>query len=492
MSSTSMGAQSIDSSSPRGRSPSNSRRSRGNTFRGRFSSFRFGNRKSEGTIRSETVPKMPSVSTSGQSNNSNQVRFRQSQTQQTRSCQPSPPPPPPPPLDERGRVPSATTIIANLGLRDNVSSLGTGAMNNGPRSSSIMPEPAVPNFSPMSSIKGVADLSLKGVDIVFGDAPSNGTNGQESNSMGLELPTINEQRENSSNNEPVPSMKQQNHSLSLKARLSGKLSNSLKKRISGRASPSMKALHVRDVSNSMDDVEALEFANMPSMDDPKVIVIAISGATRSGKGILVDRLFMALGGGECCKRICQDTCLKGIRQDPGAMNHDLFLESVNQLIAESRMDLMESGFGSGPTVKYVILEGFLSFYDERILQLSDYKIWLEIPRDVCYQRRMRTKPVPEEYFRSKLWPGYQAYRQRVFGNERLRRELIVIDGTWKMQIILERVLREIRVEYVTEDKKEDNVGPQVVHPFFKRDSDGFFVCCQQGVLVDFSIPRREP
>lgn len=195
-----------------------------------------------------------------------------------------------------------------------------------------------------------------------------------------------------------------------------------------------------------------------------VIVIAISGATRSGKGTLARRLFTELGGAKCCKKLCQDSCfdlkmifgeeLKGNWEDPRALNHDQFLQNVNQLIADSKSK-DENGSDTGIIKKYVILEGFLLFHDERILQLSDYKIWLEIPHDVCYERRMRTKAVPEQYFHSKLWPGYQAYRKRVFGNEKLVQEMIEIDGTLKMQIILQKALKQMGIEYEISENSDE-------------------------------------
>ena len=292
---------SIDGSSPRsGRSASG----RGKSFIRRFSSFRFRKSQtttvSEATIRSdttrsdstrsETMPKMPSVSESAKSN------FQISQSLQNSI-------PSPPPLEELGKTPSATTIIANLALRDGInsnfsnrSSLRVSGVGIGkePRSSSVMPE-SKPHFSPLSSLKGVRDLSLNGIDVVFSN--NNSGSGSEvvvvsqsgspdgRSSVVLELPTIKEHTENSVNveieeedmengqsesmdvNDSVNATVNTDdsprrmsgppgrHSLSIKARLSGKHSNSLKARISGRHSNSIKALHVRDRSESMDDQE---------------------------------------------------------------------------------------------------------------------------------------------------------------------------------------------------------------------------------------------
>merc|ERR1719203_2684654 len=82
--------------------------------------------------------------------------------------------------------------------------------------------------------------------------------------------------------------------------------------------------------------------------DTKVIVIMISGATRSGKGTLARRLFQELGGKTCCKKLCQDSCfdletifgeLSGNWEDPRALNHDQFLQKVNQLIIECKQEV---------------------------------------------------------------------------------------------------------------------------------------------------------
>ena len=158
-------------------------------------------------------------------------------------------------------------------------------------------------------------------------------------------------------------------------------------------------------------------ASESKKDECKVIVIGISGATRSGKGTLSRKLLNELGGATMCTNLCQDSCfdtsviygeLKGNWEDPRALNHDAFLGRVQEAIKKAKIP--QEPESDSHSVHYVILEGFLLFHDERIVQLLDHVFWLELSKDVCHSRRMSTKRVPEDYFQRYLWPGYQTYR----------------------------------------------------------------------------------
>merc|ERR1712048_701496 len=108
-----------------------------------------------------------------------------------------------------------------------------------------------------------------------------------------------------------------------------------------------------------------------------------------------------------------------------------------------------------PVVKYVILEGFLLFHDERLVQLMDYMFWLEVPRDTCRFRRMITKRVPEEYFTNNIWPCYEKYRKTTFENEETSNKLTQIDGTMATQLVLQTALKRMGIEYnITSHKAE--------------------------------------
>uniref|UniRef100_A0A0G4HR32 Phosphoribulokinase/uridine kinase domain-containing protein n=1 Tax=Chromera velia CCMP2878 TaxID=1169474 RepID=A0A0G4HR32_9ALVE len=170
-----------------------------------------------------------------------------------------------------------------------------------------------------------------------------------------------------------------------------------------------------------------------------VIVIGISGASCSGKSTVSHELHSELGGKTRCALLCQDTAfdvhkiyeqLGGNWEAPEALDHDRFHEQVIAAIRAGHETLSVKGKGcQPPSPFYVILEGFLLFHDERLVRLMHLRVWLEIDKDLCYQRRMATKSVPEDYFHSKLWPQHVEYRRRVMGSQPLKESLLVLKGT---------------------------------------------------------------
>eukprot|EP01084_Bolivina_argentea_P029290 54352_1 len=190
----------------------------------------------------------------------------------------------------------------------------------------------------------------------------------------------------------------------------------------------------------------------------QIIVIGVSGATRSGKGTLSKKLFYELGGKNLCILLCQDQFfdrktiyqeLNGNWEDPRALNHDAFLSKINDTIKKLKTDVA-TGVNTNQMIKYLILEGFLLFHDNRIVDLMHYKYWLDINKQTCYNRRMHTKRVPENYFHKNLWPCYQKYRKSVFKNKQLISKITQIDGTLKTQSILQIALKQLNIN---EEKK---------------------------------------
>lgn len=186
------------------------------------------------------------------------------------------------------------------------------------------------------------------------------------------------------------------------------------------------------------------------------IVVNISGATRSGKGTLVKSLLLQLLGprsldltnGQLMKGavrycssygqppvvvscICQDDFfdlanvkLLGNTYDcPEALNHDQMLQT---LVREM----------NDPQVTWVLIEGFMSFYDDRLFNLCTVPIWLEVPFAISKDRRMRTKRVEETYFDANIWSNHLAYAQRVFSRPMIQTRVGVIDGTLSVTVVL--------------------------------------------------------
>eukprot|EP01083_Nonionella_stella_P117938 351903_1 len=201
-------------------------------------------------------------------------------------------------------------------------------------------------------------------------------------------------------------------------------------------------------------------SDVKETSDVQVIVIGIGGATRSGKGTLARKLYKELGGKDVCYSLCQDYFfdrkviyeeLDGNWEDPRALNHDAYLSKINETIEKAKQCVLQATNNK----RYVILEGFLLFHDERLVELLDHKFWLEISKKTCHDRRMRTKTVPEIYFQKQLWPCYQMYRKRVFKNKSFVQGLTQMNGTLRTQIILQTALKQLAVDYhIEEDKNE--------------------------------------
>lgn len=189
--------------------------------------------------------------------------------------------------------------------------------------------------------------------------------------------------------------------------------------------------------------------NISTSIKSKMIVIGISGATRSGKGTLAQNLIRFLGSNNC-QCISQDRYfnvnkirfnLDGNWDCPQALHHELFFKAISSAVAAH-------------ATAYLILEGFMMFYEQRVLNLLDFKFWIEINKRVCYQRRMATTPVPEVYFQTKLWPNYLSYRKVLFGDSLVNNSLrtkftMIIDGTLKPQKILEIATKSMNLDHDT-------------------------------------------
>eukprot|EP01116_Phalansterium_solitarium_P006919 TRINITY_DN19351_c0_g1_i1.p1 TRINITY_DN19351_c0_g1~~TRINITY_DN19351_c0_g1_i1.p1 ORF type:complete len:226 (-),score=25.84 TRINITY_DN19351_c0_g1_i1:218-895(-) len=143
--------------------------------------------------------------------------------------------------------------------------------------------------------------------------------------------------------------------------------------------------------------------------EAKPYVIGISGATRSGKGSLAKRITEKLHNSGNVARFCQDAYfntgriygqLGGNWDQPEAIDHERLLADLRRVIADSK-------------TRFVVLEGFMLFHDTALFELLDARLWLDVSHDCCYERRMRTKPLPHMHFVNWVWPNYLTYSARV-------------------------------------------------------------------------------
>eukprot|EP01083_Nonionella_stella_P070249 187852_1 len=177
----------------------------------------------------------------------------------------------------------------------------------------------------------------------------------------------------------------------------------------------------------------------------QVVIIGISGATRSGKSTLAHYL-RTLFGTDNCITIHQDTYfdmpkiwrqLNGNWDHPEAINHDAFYETVSTQIKHYKDSQSFSN-----RYFYIILEGFMLYHDTRIVNCIHYFLWLEISRKVCFNRRMSTKRETHRYFNDNIWPNYQQYKANVFQNN-FKGKVLVMDGTQPMDQCIRVSLKTI-------------------------------------------------
>ena len=89
----------------------------------------------------------------------------------------------------------------------------------------------------------------------------------------------------------------------------------------------------------------------------------------------------------------------------------------------SLSERLQKEFCSTPVV---LVDGFLLYQDDEILDLLDVKFFLEADRDICRQRRSERKGYstadgsfwvdPPGYFDLVVWPNYQKYNRQILSS----------------------------------------------------------------------------
>jgi len=176
-------------------------------------------------------------------------------------------------------------------------------------------------------------------------------------------------------------------------------------------------------------------------------IIGISGATRSGKGT-VSYLLKERLGNKCSVLLSGDGFfdmkiigrkLGGNWDHPGAVSHDTFFNCISELLCCGTVSHRGQEYKLASS-EYIILEGYMLFYDPRIVNLIDVKFWLDIDKETCHQRRMSTTRVPEQYFQELLWPHYVYYRNYVI---QIVPQEQIFDGTRDRNEIISEILKII-------------------------------------------------
>lgn len=163
-----------------------------------------------------------------------------------------------------------------------------------------------------------------------------------------------------------------------------------------------------------------------------IIIVGIAGATRSGKTSLIRALSNKydLGVGTL---FCQDTYFKGELpihkktkyenwECPDALDSAKLEEDIFQARKALEKKIKKTKAYNRP--HYIIVEGFLLFQRPTLTALFDKKVFLSVTKQICFERRMRTKAVPVKYFEELLWPHYVKYNKPVINMD----DVLIVDG----------------------------------------------------------------
>ncbi len=148
---------------------------------------------------------------------------------------------------------------------------------------------------------------------------------------------------------------------------------------------------------------------------------------------------------------------------PKAINHDAFYQKVQEQINSYKTCISINNVSKKI---YIILEGFMLYWDHRIVQCIDNFIWLEIPRNICYQRRMGTKRETSLYFKNNIWPNHEQYKAKVLdtNNSQLKEvnqiskkdRLLIIDGTSPVDHVIQMSLKHIGTDNIIPKQSKES------------------------------------
>ena len=149
------------------------------------------------------------------------------------------------------------------------------------------------------------------------------------------------------------------------------------------------------------------------MSNSSCIIIAITGASASGKSSIASTVHKELCNELGCQEIgiiAEDSYYKAqshlemservkMNYDhPNSMDRDLLIQHLKDLKNGTAVDIPVYSYvdhtRTGETKhftpkKIVILEGILLLTDERVRQLADISVFVDTPLDICFIRRLQ-------------------------------------------------------------------------------------------------------
>ena len=152
---------------------------------------------------------------------------------------------------------------------------------------------------------------------------------------------------------------------------------------------------------------------MSDNQNPSCIIIAIAGASASGKSSIASTVHRELRNElktEEIGIITEDSYYKDQSHldlservktnydHPNSMDRDLLIEQLNQLKNGQAVDIpvydyvqhtRSAEINHFTPKRIIILEGILLLTDERVRQLADISVFVDAPLDICFIRRLQ-------------------------------------------------------------------------------------------------------
>ncbi|XP_071394614.1 nicotinamide riboside kinase 1 isoform X1 [Centroberyx affinis] len=193
----------------------------------------------------------------------------------------------------------------------------------------------------------------------------------------------------------------------------------------------------------------------------KTLVVGIGGMTNGGKSTLSSSLHQQIPN-SCI--IAQDAFFKddsvvpvdsnGFKQYDmlDALHMDEMMSEVDSWRRDPESFLAERGLTAERTaapedkVFVLIVEGFLIFNHRPLNELMDKRYFMEIPYDVCKERRcsrVYTPHDPPGYFDGHVWPMYLKNRQQM---ESMVSGIVLLDGLESKEELLAAVYKDVSRE----------------------------------------------
>jgi len=187
---------------------------------------------------------------------------------------------------------------------------------------------------------------------------------------------------------------------------------------------------------------------MTDKQNSKVVVLGISGPTRSGKSELANHLgsYFQLPSSLI---LHQDKFWKPPHSRPVIPHtNKKNMESPDSVDWKSLCSALIKAQKSAQRDGYplVIVEGFLLFTNFSVVELLNLKIFLTIPKHTCFERRSATKWAHPNEFNNLIWPEYVKHNQKVLSRflkqkeEKTKIDFVVLDGKDRIDNIFNMAL----------------------------------------------------